>query len=95
MCKWGLVHKGAQSYRPMVILSPHLPLHFPPLFSPFPPHSPPFFLGSFHPCNPPIALLPIESTSCDLFSFKIPTFQSSIQKFPHFPPFFLISPFWE
>ena len=41
------------------------------LVSPFSPiflHFPPFFLGSFRPCTPPPALLPIKTMFFDLFS---------------------------
>ena len=61
ICKWGVVDKGALFYHPMLIMSPHLPLRPPLLFSPISPHFPPFFLGSFHQSTPHIALLPIKT----------------------------------
>ena len=55
------------------------------------PHFPPFFLRSFHQCNPPPpqALLPIKPLFFDLFSPQMPHF--SIEH-PKFTPFSPISP---
>ena len=78
------MHKGAWSYHPMAILSPHL--------APICPHLPPFFLAAFTNAHTPQSLVANQTLCFVLFSPQISIFPSSIQNFPHFPPVFLNRP---